>query len=129
SAATFWTYDYVCSLHQELTFLLRSRWTKVKGLYIATRYTPFLLFTGHLYLNFIPNDDPNKCQTLNNICSCFFIIRTYALWNNNKIVLGGMLSAFFVSPMPSPHPTLVAATSPQEASSSSYRLFSCSRSN
>ncbi|KAG1739401.1 uncharacterized protein EDB91DRAFT_382292 [Suillus paluster] len=25
----------------------------------------------------------------------FFIIRTYALWNNNKIVLGAMLTAFF----------------------------------
>ncbi|KAG0701929.1 hypothetical protein DFH29DRAFT_924602 [Suillus ampliporus] len=86
SAATFWTYDYTCSLHQELTFLLRSHWTK-------------------------------KCQMLNNICSCFsfisiicsecfFIIRTYTLWNNNKIVLGGMLIAFLVSPMPTLHPTL-----------------------
>lgn len=105
SAATFWTYDYACSLHQELTFLIQSRWTKVKGLYILTRYMPFLLFVGHLYLNFIPDDNPDKCQMINNICSCFslisvicsecfFIIRTYALWNNNKFVLAAMLTAF-----------------------------------
>lgn len=105
SAATFWTYDYACSLHQELTFLIQSRWTKVKGLYMLTRYMPFLLFVGHLYLNFIPDDNPDKCQMINNICSCFslisvicsecfFIIRTYALWNNNKFVLATMLTAF-----------------------------------
>ncbi|KAJ8588169.1 hypothetical protein M405DRAFT_820163 [Rhizopogon salebrosus TDB-379] len=103
--ATFWTYDYACSIHEEWTFLLRSRWTKVKGLYIVTRYTPFLLFASHLYLNFIPDEDPNKCQMINNICSCFslisvicsesfFIIRTYALWNHNKIVLAIMLFSF-----------------------------------
>lgn len=107
SAATFWTYDYACSLHQELTFLIQSRWTKVKGLYILTRYTPFLLFIAHLYLNFVPDDNPNMCQTINNICSCFslisvicaecfFIIRTYALWNNNKLVLAAMVIGFLV---------------------------------
>ncbi|OJA09455.1 hypothetical protein AZE42_02613 [Rhizopogon vesiculosus] len=103
--ATFWTYDYACSIYDEWTFLLQSRWTKVKGLYIVTRYTPFLLFVSHLYLNYIPSEDPDKCQTINNISSCFslisvicsecfFIIRTYALWNNNKIVLAGMLFAY-----------------------------------
>lgn len=74
---------------------------------------PFLLFVGHLYLNFIPNENSNKCLTLNNICrcfkltlvicsECFFILRTYVLWNRNKVVLGAMLSL-----MPSPHPTLL----------------------
>ncbi|KAJ8597108.1 hypothetical protein M405DRAFT_928373 [Rhizopogon salebrosus TDB-379] len=104
SVATFWIYDYVCSLHDEWTFLLRSRWTKVKGLYIVTRYAPFLLLTGRLYLDFSPNEDSKKCRTVSNIlesfafisiiCSeCFFILRTYALWNQNKIVLGAMLTA------------------------------------
>jgi len=103
---TFWTYDYVSSLNEEWTFLLKSRWTKVKGLYIITRYVPFLFFIGHLYLNFIPNNNPNKCQTLNTICEgismvsvicseCFFILRTYALWNKSRIVLAVMLFAFF----------------------------------
>lgn len=67
---------------------------------------PFLLFVGHLYLNFIPNEDPNKCLMLSIICRCFklilvicseyfFILRTYVLWNKNNVVLGAMLSAFF----------------------------------
>ncbi|KAG1895662.1 uncharacterized protein F5891DRAFT_656230 [Suillus fuscotomentosus] len=95
SAATFW----------ELAFLTQSRWTKVKGLYILTRYTPFLLFVAHLYLNFVPDNNPDRCQMINNICSCFslisvicsecfFIIRTYALWNHNKVVLAAMLAGF-----------------------------------
>ncbi|OJA20921.1 hypothetical protein AZE42_00901 [Rhizopogon vesiculosus] len=104
SMATFWTYGYACSFHEEWTFLLRSRWTKVKGLYIVARYVPFLLFTTHLYMNFIPDENPDKCQMINNVCSCFslilithpgfFILRTWALWNNNRIVLAAMLVAF-----------------------------------
>ncbi|KAG1874590.1 hypothetical protein DFJ58DRAFT_318025 [Suillus subalutaceus] len=105
SMATFWTYGYACSLHEEWTFLLQSRWTKIKGLYIVARYAPFLLFTGHLYMNFIPDGDPNKCQMLDNVCSCFslisiicsesfFVLRTYALWNKNRFVLAAMLAAF-----------------------------------
>ncbi|KAG0703283.1 hypothetical protein DFH29DRAFT_917231 [Suillus ampliporus] len=107
SMATFWTYDYACSLHQEWTFLLRSRWTKVKGLYIATRSMPFLLFIGHLYLNFNPNGSPGKCEILDNIClglsitsvSCsesFFVLRTYAFWNNGRFVLVAMVTTFLV---------------------------------
>ncbi|OAX36805.1 hypothetical protein K503DRAFT_720759 [Rhizopogon vinicolor AM-OR11-026] len=105
SMATFWMYDYVCSVRKEWTFLLQSRWTKVKGLFIITRYTPFLLLIVHLYLSLIPNENSNKCQLLNNISSsfslisvisseCFFILRTYALWNNNKVVLAFIVTTF-----------------------------------
>ncbi|KAG1753882.1 uncharacterized protein EDB91DRAFT_422726 [Suillus paluster] len=105
SMATYWTYGYACSLHEEWTFLLRSRWSKVKVLYIVTRYIPFLLFTGHLYMNFTPDENPNKCQMLDTVCSCFslisvtcsecfFVLRTYVLWNNNRIVLTVLLAAF-----------------------------------
>ncbi|KAG1718819.1 hypothetical protein EDB19DRAFT_1919958 [Suillus lakei] len=98
-------YDYASSLHEEWTFLLRSRWSTVKGLYVVTRYLPFILFAGHLYMNFISNENSNKCQLLNNICSCFsltsvscsecfFVLRTYTLWNNNKIVLATMVTTF-----------------------------------
>ncbi|KAG2089440.1 uncharacterized protein F5147DRAFT_39830 [Suillus discolor] len=87
-------------------FLRRSRWTKVKALYIMTRHLPFFLIVMHLYLNFAPIKNPNKCQMLINvyssfsqisiICSeCFFMIRTYVLWNNNRIVLVGLLSTAF----------------------------------
>lgn len=64
------TYNYACSLHEEVTYLLRdtpriwcwlyskwrfllvSHWTKAKGLYIATRYVPFLLLATNLYCTF-----------------------------------------------------------------------------
>ncbi|KAG2102310.1 hypothetical protein BD769DRAFT_179156 [Suillus cothurnatus] len=106
SMATFWIYDYVCSLHEELAFLLRSRWTIIKALYIITRYAPFLLLITDLYLYFTQNENPDKCRMVISIYSClsivsvacsefFFVLRTYALWNNNRTVLTAMLSAFF----------------------------------
>ncbi|KAG2038797.1 hypothetical protein BDR03DRAFT_953575, partial [Suillus americanus] len=108
SMATFWIYDYACSLHEEWSFLLRSHWNKVKGLYIATRYLPFILLTTNLYMNFSQHENPGRCRLLANIDSgigmisaifseFFFLLRTYALWNNNRILLAAMLSTFFVS--------------------------------
>ncbi|KAJ8593547.1 hypothetical protein M405DRAFT_930760 [Rhizopogon salebrosus TDB-379] len=107
SMVTVWAYDYTCSFNEEWTFLLESRWTMVKGLYIVTRYIQFLFFIGHLYMNFI-NETPDKCHMMNTIlesislisaiCSeCFFILRTYVLWNNNRIVLAVMLFSFFAT--------------------------------
>ncbi|KAG2032038.1 hypothetical protein BDR03DRAFT_65562 [Suillus americanus] len=106
SMMTIWIYDYTCSLHDEWKFLCRSRWTKVKALYIITRCILFFLIIMYLCLNFTPNENPNKCRILINIyssfsqisliCSeCFFVLRTYALWNNSRIVLIGMLSTAF----------------------------------
>ncbi|KAG1794556.1 uncharacterized protein HD556DRAFT_1536058 [Suillus plorans] len=106
--AAFWAYDYACSLHEEWTFLLRSRWSKMKGLYIVTRYLPFILLITDLYMSFTSNENPVKCGTLANISSgfgmilaicseCFFILRTYALWNRNRILLAAILGTFFVS--------------------------------
>ncbi|KAG2143735.1 hypothetical protein DEU56DRAFT_248736 [Suillus clintonianus] len=106
SITTFLIYDYACSLHEEWKFLLRSRWSKIKALYVITRYLPFVLIAMYICLNFTQNESPNECRTLINvyssfcqislICSeCFFVIRTYALWNNNRIILAGMLSAVF----------------------------------
>ncbi|KAG2125779.1 hypothetical protein DEU56DRAFT_823708 [Suillus clintonianus] len=105
--ATFWTYDYVCSLHEEWTFLLRSRWTKAKGLYIITRHVPFLPLATELYKLFTPNENLDKCRMLILIESCFniilvacseffFVLRTCALWSNNIIILAAMLFAFLV---------------------------------
>ncbi|KAG1809150.1 uncharacterized protein BJ212DRAFT_1484657 [Suillus subaureus] len=99
-------YDYICSLHEEWTFLLWSRWTKVKVLYIIARYVPFLITTVHLYLAVAPDENTNKCQILVYIitslglisltCSeCLFVLRTYALWNKSKILLVAMLSSLF----------------------------------
>ncbi|KAG1810924.1 uncharacterized protein BJ212DRAFT_576097 [Suillus subaureus] len=102
SMTAFWIYDYACSLYEEWTFLLLSHWRKVKGLYIVTRYLPFVLLTAKLYMSFTLNENTGKCRVLDNIntglgivsavCSeCFFVLRTYALWNNNRILLAAML--------------------------------------
>ncbi|KAG1854068.1 hypothetical protein C8R48DRAFT_323572 [Suillus tomentosus] len=108
SMAAFWTYDYACSLHEEWTFLLRSHWSKMKGLYIVTRYLPFILLITDLYMSFTSNENPVTCGMLANISSgfgmllavcseCFFILRTYALWDRNRILLAAILCTFFVS--------------------------------
>ncbi|KAG1839695.1 hypothetical protein C8R48DRAFT_87310 [Suillus tomentosus] len=112
--AAFWTYDYACSLHEEWSFLLRSHWSKMKGLYIVTRYLPFILIMTSLYMSFTPNENPGKCGMLANISSgfgmlltvcseCFFILRTYALWNRNRILLATVLGTFFVSSQSTHH--------------------------
>ncbi|KAG1860420.1 hypothetical protein C8R48DRAFT_774396 [Suillus tomentosus] len=107
SITAFWIYEYACSFHEEWEFLRRSRWTKVKVLYIITRYLPFFLIAMYLCLNLTPSENTNKCRILINIYSfvsqisltfseSFFALRTYALWNNNRIVLLGLLSTAFV---------------------------------
>ncbi|KAG1722390.1 hypothetical protein EDD22DRAFT_854164 [Suillus occidentalis] len=45
-------------------------------------------------VNFTPDENPDKCLMLDNVCSSFFVLRTYALWNNNRIVLAALLTAF-----------------------------------
>ncbi|KAG2143658.1 hypothetical protein DEU56DRAFT_910784 [Suillus clintonianus] len=146
SMAAFWTYDYACLLHEEWTFLLRSRWTKIKGLYIITRHAPFVFIVTELYRAFgsstyladgeftycapeyfTPNENTNTCRMSLNVHSCFgiisigcsecispsppisrapdlinlvfFVLRTYALWSNNRTILAAVLSAFLVSPL------------------------------
>ncbi|KAG1827897.1 hypothetical protein EV424DRAFT_1345210 [Suillus variegatus] len=107
---TIWTYDYISSLHEEWTFLLRSRWTKVKALYIIARYVPFSLVAADLYMIFAPNKDADAVSVqrtcpLMNDADCVnspemldvdeYLLITYALWNKNRIVLVAMLSALF----------------------------------
>ncbi|OAX38801.1 hypothetical protein K503DRAFT_133514 [Rhizopogon vinicolor AM-OR11-026] len=124
SMAAFWTYDYVCSIHEEWTFQLRSRWTKVKGLYIVTRYTPFLLFASYLYMNFLT---VTGFSVISLVCAeSFFILRTYVLWNKSRIVLAVILITSLVSPMRLlRHKLLVDASvrlSPQHQSSLPFPL-------
>ncbi|KAH7927953.1 hypothetical protein BV22DRAFT_1126987 [Leucogyrophana mollusca] len=116
-------YDYILKFDNEILFLYRSNWGKAKFLYLLARYVPFCLLSLHLFceselhynelmtamehfaVNFDPNEDPEKCELLNNICfsmislictECIFVIRTYALWGCNKRVLFLMLVSFIV---------------------------------
>lgn len=74
-------YDYACSFHEEVilitlrstsfliscrfkwTFLLRSGWSRIKFLYVVTRYVPFLLFAAHLY----STSFQQVCDTINSL--------------------------------------------------------------
>ncbi|KAG2356336.1 hypothetical protein BDR07DRAFT_454279 [Suillus spraguei] len=64
SIATFWCYDYICSLHEEWTYLLRSDRSKVKCLYIVTRYLPFIYLVTVLWHHFTPDENPERCWVL-----------------------------------------------------------------
>ncbi|KAG1899703.1 uncharacterized protein F5891DRAFT_393690 [Suillus fuscotomentosus] len=105
SMAAFWAYDYACSLHEEWIFLLQSHWSKMKGVYIVTRYLPFILLVIDLYMIFTPNENLVTCGMLANIslgfgillsvcAEWFFILRTYVLWDRNKILLTAILGTY-----------------------------------
>ncbi|KAG2078742.1 hypothetical protein BDR04DRAFT_331494 [Suillus decipiens] len=103
---TFWIYDYICSLDEEWTFLLCSRWTKIKALYIIARYVPFFIIATDLYIYFARNDSRGVCERATYLSidegfislassECFFVLRTCALWNSNRIILVAAVSTLF----------------------------------
>ncbi|KAG2054088.1 hypothetical protein BDR06DRAFT_426789 [Suillus hirtellus] len=105
SMATFLIYDYACSLDEEWTFLLRSHWTKMKGLYIVTRLLPLILCALSLHMSLTPSND-NACRISGNLTlgldlvsaassEWVFILRTYVLWNKNRVLLATMLCFSF----------------------------------
>ncbi|KAG1884029.1 hypothetical protein F4604DRAFT_233393 [Suillus subluteus] len=139
---TIWIYDYACSLDEEWTFLLQSRWSKIKGLYIVTRYLPSILLAANLYLNVTSNDSENscKCWVLANIDSgvgvasvifseCFFILRTYVLWNKNRILLAAMLSTFFSFIIASFSIAFITTVPPAYATSAILGIAGCYQSS
>jgi hypothetical protein len=136
--ATFWIYDYACSVHEEWKYLHWSRWTKVKVLYIITRYVPFVLIAIGFFMDFSTHDSesPNKCGAMIIIysgfyqisiaCSeCFFILRTYALWNNNKVILVVMLSTFIAIMLSSIGSRLRTTISPDVTTSAIPGITGC----
>ncbi|KAG2746816.1 hypothetical protein P692DRAFT_20954692 [Suillus brevipes Sb2] len=63
--------------------------------------------TCHTSVNFIPNENPEKCKILAIVfsvfgeisggCSeCFFVLRTCALWKHNRFVFIAILTCFIV---------------------------------
>ncbi|KAG1863123.1 hypothetical protein F4604DRAFT_1049083 [Suillus subluteus] len=104
STVTFWIYDYACSLHEEWIFLLQSRWCKVKGL--NAECFPILTQVLVWYQSFSPNVSlvPLYYMCVSDLIHPgFFILRTYALWNNNRVLLAAMASTFFVSSQSTHH--------------------------
>jgi hypothetical protein len=76
-------------------------------MYILTERCNFLLALSLISLTcseciLLP---PRHTYVSDPIHTGFFVLRTYALWNNNRNLLIAMLSTLFVSPTPSSHPS------------------------
>ncbi|KAG1842735.1 hypothetical protein DFJ58DRAFT_844553 [Suillus subalutaceus] len=79
---------------------------QVKGLYIVTRYLAFILSHHGLYqMPVFENIDHRRWYGISHFLRmylsfprilCFFILRTYVLWNKNRILLAAMLSTFLI---------------------------------
>ncbi|KIK45421.1 hypothetical protein CY34DRAFT_535495 [Suillus luteus UH-Slu-Lm8-n1] len=52
--ATSVVYDFVTNLGDELDYLMGSRMTLAKGLFLGCRYTPFILCALHARMEFSP---------------------------------------------------------------------------
>lgn len=105
--ATSVVYDFVTNLGDELDYLMGSRMTLAKGLFLGCRYTPFVLCALHAQMEFSPRieDCPGLAESnilflgILLLCAeCIFVLRTYALWNCDRRVRIALLilySAFF----------------------------------
>ncbi|OAX40699.1 hypothetical protein K503DRAFT_589082 [Rhizopogon vinicolor AM-OR11-026] len=96
-------YDFLTNLDDELDYLLNSRTTLAKVLFIACRYIPFVLCALHVPMAFgvigeacpwIAQSIIVSCVTLMSCAECIFALRTYALWNFNRRVRMVLLISF-----------------------------------
>jgi hypothetical protein len=86
-------YSGTCTVHTARTSL--------SSVFLSSyRFLPDINRLLWMYLSF-----PRHIHAPDPIYSVFFMLRTYALWNNNKVILVLMLSTFIVSPMLWPHPS------------------------
>ncbi|KAG2121324.1 hypothetical protein DEU56DRAFT_834519 [Suillus clintonianus] len=89
-------YDFATNLDEELDYLMGSRMTLAKGLFLGCRYIPFVLCALHIQMAL--SQSIEACPGLSEsnilflgillICAeCIFVQRTYTLWNYNRRVL------------------------------------------
>ncbi|KAG2064302.1 hypothetical protein BDR04DRAFT_279997 [Suillus decipiens] len=111
STTVIWVYDYIITFHDELAFIQKSRWGKVKILYLLCRYLPFVLLAADTYQVLQPALPLSLCQTYFEINSwlegitlvaaeCMFILRTYAIWGRSRRILIILLGCFFAILIP-----------------------------
>jgi hypothetical protein len=111
STTVIWVYDYIITFDDELAFIQKSKWGKVKMLYLLCRYLPFVLLATDTYQVLQPALPLSLCQTYFDINSwlegitlvaaeCMFILRTYAIWGRNRRILITLLCSFAVILIP-----------------------------
>jgi len=98
AAITLQLYDIAINLADETTLIWRQRWSVGKVLYLLTRYTALFDAVILLWYNFYPGHAVDTCRlsytiafwsmVIGIICSeVVLILRTYAIWGQNLIVL------------------------------------------
>ncbi|KAG1816923.1 hypothetical protein EV424DRAFT_1540632 [Suillus variegatus] len=63
STTVIWVYDYIITFDDELAYLRKSTWGKVKILYLMCRYLPFVLLAADTYQVLQPALPLSQCQT------------------------------------------------------------------
>ncbi|KAH7922345.1 hypothetical protein BV22DRAFT_1131506 [Leucogyrophana mollusca] len=96
--AALWFFDYCLTFDDELRVMwLRRRWGFAHALFILTRYLPLVGFICAIYDSVTPHLALYTCLPLYKTYGCILLvimvvtealllIRTLALWNDNKIV-------------------------------------------
>ncbi|KAG1854560.1 hypothetical protein F4604DRAFT_1801681 [Suillus subluteus] len=85
-------YDFVTNLGDELHYLLGSRMTLAKGLFLGCRYSPFAICALHVRSTLVagcPGLTESNILLLGIVllcAECIFVLRTYALWNCDRRV-------------------------------------------
>ncbi|KAG2152599.1 uncharacterized protein EDB93DRAFT_1137505 [Suillus bovinus] len=108
SALTIVVYDVITHLDEEIDYIVRSRSTFVKTIFILCRYLPFVIGASRIF-NVVGEDyiDDDLCLVLCRISvwvsflqmvcvEVIFSLRTYALWGCSKRVLFCLLAADLV---------------------------------
>ncbi|EMD38015.1 hypothetical protein CERSUDRAFT_82218 [Gelatoporia subvermispora B] len=98
AALTITAYDCMITMDDEISLVWPSRWNYTKILYLFNRYSPFI-DTALAVHSMSSLTDPKTCEieypalayiyTLGmTVSQAILLIRTYAIWNCNKYILG-----------------------------------------
>jgi len=107
SIATFWIYDYIITLDDEITFYRECKRYRIKTLYIAARIFPFLLIASLLFDEFSADTSQNClygmiyaytiCDALTGLSAdALFSVRVYAMWNRSRRVLALLIASSII---------------------------------
>ncbi|KLO09660.1 hypothetical protein SCHPADRAFT_1000121 [Schizopora paradoxa] len=98
SAIVLLLYDAVINLSDEISLIWRQRWSFGKVLYIVTRYGCFIDAAVALLYGFSASLSIESCRAVYqianwmmtfgvHICQVVLILRTYAIWDRNRVLL------------------------------------------
>ncbi|KLO09661.1 hypothetical protein SCHPADRAFT_943473 [Schizopora paradoxa] len=98
SAVVLLLYDTIINLPDEIDFIWYHGWSVGKVLYILTRYSCFFDAVVVLWYSFSTSLSSESCRILYEMtnwsmtvgvimCQVVFIIRTYAIWGKNNLIL------------------------------------------